>query len=278
MSAKLTIQEVRRYGEAWGLELLSKEYVNRRSPLLWACASGHQFWRPMKKTKKIQTCPGCATSLERAKFKIKARGGAVVENTGQERSKEKITIQCSRGHIWKTTPAAINQNYWCAVCAGKNLIPQREILEIVQSRGGQIVEADSFHGGETRMILKCKFGHFWVTRAKNIKIGRWCHKCRESTKGWPAYKINQKNIKYKKKYNKLLEVQKKRREYRQRPEVKEYMKEYKQRPEVKKRARESTKKYEQSPGVKERHNQLRRDRRARKKAEKAAQGQQQGQE
>lgn len=233
MSAKLTIEEVRRYGEAWGLEMCSPEYINSLTQILWRCNLGHCFWRTWKRIKHNQICPNCNMLFEKVKHKIKARGGSIVRDIGLVFAKDKIEIQCAQGHIWNSTISNIATGRWCPVCAKVAKIPYREILESVQLRHGQILKIiGGYKGIKTRMFFRCEKGHEWETKCASILYGSWCPTCRERVPDNAIVLKHRKKSKAKKKKARKIWLKKNKKR------VNDYQKEYRARKKAEKAAQE----------------------------------------
>lgn len=57
---KFSIDKVIEIGDSFGFELISTEYKNNITPLIWRCKNGHIFNRTLSNMKKIKTrCPKC---------------------------------------------------------------------------------------------------------------------------------------------------------------------------------------------------------------------------
>ena len=96
----------------------------------------------------------------------------------------KMRWRCAEGHEWEAVASSIyNGKTWCRICrmaelGKKNSTPEREIKELVESKGGKLIEIIRERGKGIRLSIECKYGHQWDTaRLNHIKEGIWCPKC-----------------------------------------------------------------------------------------------------
>jgi hypothetical protein len=119
MVKKIAYQDVKKLAKKLGGKLLSKEYVNSRGKLNWACEHGHEFTATYQNIKAGRWCSVCAGK----KYTIKHLKKVAKENGGKCLSDEyigavkKYKWQCNKGHIWMTSFAIISKGSWCPVCA-----------------------------------------------------------------------------------------------------------------------------------------------------------------
>ena len=73
---KHTIEDMREWAAAHGGECLSTEYVNAKTPLLWRCSCGHEFW-------------AAPTNIQRGKWCPKERGKKAWETRRKNMEKDK---------------------------------------------------------------------------------------------------------------------------------------------------------------------------------------------
>jgi hypothetical protein len=57
---KYTLQEIQKFAKKHNLKLLSNNYLNNKSKLLWECVCGNQWYNSFNKIKQGRRCPKCA--------------------------------------------------------------------------------------------------------------------------------------------------------------------------------------------------------------------------
>lgn len=84
--------------------------------------------------------------------------------------------ECSKGHIWETTPSKIKQGRWCHECNTRKKLNIETYQEIAKSRGGKCL-SKTYTSGKHKLNWECKNGHRWSAEATSVKVGHWCPKC-----------------------------------------------------------------------------------------------------
>ncbi|MDQ3048901.1 MAG: hypothetical protein M3R27_15230 [Bacteroidota bacterium] len=87
--------------------------------------------------------------------------------------------RCEKGHTWDADFQIIRQGGWCPACM-KSQKDKEEKLEtlrkVSEERGGKCL-AKEYINNNTKVQFKCREGHLWLMRDKEIKNGQWCPKC-----------------------------------------------------------------------------------------------------
>lgn len=98
--------------------------------------------------------------------------------------KDRVKFQCECGYIWETSPYVIEKS-WCPACAKVAPLTMSRIREIVEKRGGKIVEGPKEIRRNTQnpIIVACSKGHSWETKVKYLAAGNWCPMCSNRLKG-----------------------------------------------------------------------------------------------
>lgn len=132
--AKGTIEEMREIALDRRGQCLSKKYVNARTPLKWQCEHGHQWKATPSNVKRGTWCPRCrgkGAKIEDMRLLAEERGGRCLSRT-YERSNQPLQWECSEGHSWEATPAAVKHGGWCPRCSqGLSERICRTVLEAV---------------------------------------------------------------------------------------------------------------------------------------------------
>jgi len=88
----------------------------------------------------------------------------------------RIVVECDKGHEFTTTGHRISRGRWCFYCCKNRKIPEADIKQIIEAKGGTFLERFR-NGPSTRIRLQCSKGHIWDRSQTMIKNGYWCPKC-----------------------------------------------------------------------------------------------------
>ncbi|MBP7774161.1 hypothetical protein KA078_00040 [Candidatus Woesebacteria bacterium] len=102
--------------------LLSENYVNNKTQLMWRCANGH-MWKATRDQIVNQgtwcaKCSGFGQNIIDMQHMAEKKGGACL-SLKYEGAKVKLKWICDLGHEWTAIPNNIQQGSWCPVCANK---------------------------------------------------------------------------------------------------------------------------------------------------------------
>ena len=137
---KIDINTIRQFAIKQGGKLISTEYINCRTHLIWECQKLHQ-WEAIWSSvfSKGSWCPICAHELrnteERTDIKIlqeyaKIKEGKLIsENYVNNRTN--LIWECKKGHQWQANWSHIKcGNTWCPECSScKTEILCKQLLE-----------------------------------------------------------------------------------------------------------------------------------------------------
>jgi len=111
-----------------------------------------------------------------------SHGGELLSNV-YINSNTKMKWRCAKGHEWEAVSSSIhNAKTWCRICSfaeisKKKSTPEKVIKDLVESKGGKLIEIIRERGA-ARLSILCKHGHQWDTaRLQHVKKGIWCPKC-----------------------------------------------------------------------------------------------------
>ena len=179
MMLKLDIATMMALARTRAGRCISKLYVNSTVPLLWECASGHQWSAVPASIRKGTWCPDCAgvrrLTLEQMNEIAKSRGGRCL-SIRYRNSATKLEWRCSVGHEWSATPLQVKKGHWCPFCARVAPLNLLVLQRIAAQKGGcclSLVYVNSSHP----VRWKCAVGHEWLARAHSIRAGNWCPVC-----------------------------------------------------------------------------------------------------
>jgi len=168
-----------------GGKLLSDDFKDGSSKLLWECSEGHQWYASGSDVKNGKHwCPHCLGMIKTIKdmHEYAAGNGGKCLSDVYVNSTKKLEWQCSEGHIWKATPQGISIKRWCPVCGiEKSHKQSRNDIEIYRKiaieRGGKLL-SDSCTSGKQKLLWECSKGHQWSAQPASIKnSGQWCPYC-----------------------------------------------------------------------------------------------------
>jgi hypothetical protein len=128
---RLGIEKMRQFAWSREGECLSDTYVNSGMPLLWRCASGHEFSMSYDNANAGHWCPTCAKAARNAKRlqlmrEIAIERGGLCLSDNYVGSRQKLLWQCDKGHTWHAMPVMVKSGTWCPECAWLNLCKSDE--------------------------------------------------------------------------------------------------------------------------------------------------------
>ena len=125
---RLCIDQLKVVAAQRGGSLVSKEYVNARTPLLWRCAQGHEWQATADNVRKKNSwCPTCAKAkrtltLDDMRELARSMGGECL-STDYLGEHSKLRWKCAMGHVFDLTPNNIKRKpegkrkpSWCKIC------------------------------------------------------------------------------------------------------------------------------------------------------------------
>ena len=168
---KLTLQIFKDIAESYGGKCLSKEYHRIEEPLNFRCKNGHEFAIVANRVKNKGTfCIQCNKIARREtvcrdssyyKKLIEDRGGNIITKMpAKMHPKDKLVIQCAKGHIFKKRCGVLNSDpkSYCQICFFESRMEGIERLqEKAIARGGEMLSTE-YHGLRAKYKFRCKHG------------------------------------------------------------------------------------------------------------------------
>mgnify|MGYP002514161332 FL=1 len=71
--ARIKIEDIRAELEKDNWKVVSEEYVNLETEMIFECAEGHRVYAPWKKIRQKRVCPICQQNFEKREQTIKKR-------------------------------------------------------------------------------------------------------------------------------------------------------------------------------------------------------------
>ncbi len=182
------LKELKEIAQGRGGRLLTEQYINGKTKMLWECAKGHQWETTGSSIKNNKSwCPHCVGmhhTLEEVQAIAASRGGKLLSEKFIN-STTKLKWQCSKGHEWEIEPyKVIHQGRWCPKC-GKERGAEKITLDIgvyhkiAEERGGKLlINENKKVTNKTKLLWQCREGHQWYCTPGSIKINKsWCPYC-----------------------------------------------------------------------------------------------------
>jgi hypothetical protein len=178
---KPDITELQEFAKNKNGALLSTEYINSDTKMLWKCKEGHQWearWDNIKNAG--QWCPICSgkikAEIKELQLFAKNKNGRLI-STEYINNNTKLLWECSEGHQWKARWNNIkNLNQWCPTCSGCSKPDITELQDYALSKNGSLL-SNTYINDNTKMVWGCEKGHQWEAIWDNIKNNHWCPEC-----------------------------------------------------------------------------------------------------
>jgi hypothetical protein len=195
MRSKLPYQFVKDFIEQEGYQLLSSEYVSVKTKLDIQCSNGHPFSMKFNNFQQGQRCPTCSLKQKSDKLKhtfeyVKSfieNVGYVLLSTEYHNNKEKITIQCNNGHIFKMTFGSFKHGTRCPKCsiirnADQNRLTYQYVKDFIEQNGYTLLSTD-YMNVITKLDVMCDKGHKYNVKFNDFQQGRRCPVCKKINTG-----------------------------------------------------------------------------------------------
>ncbi len=182
--ARRPLDAVRSHAVAHGGELLSREYVTCRHPLLWRCHMGHEFNMSANHVQKGQWCPRCRGvprfGIERMRDLARRRGGECLSDEFRA-VLAPLRWRCGEGHEWDAKPYGVLRGQWCPKCARQRgqhrpRLTLDDMHEIASARGGRCISTE-YLNCFVKLRWRCANGHEWEAKPADVRRGSWCTSC-----------------------------------------------------------------------------------------------------
>ena len=160
-------------------QCLSDTYVNRKTPLLWRCAKGHQWMATPADVGRGTWCTQCSghvkLTIQEMHTMAESRGGKCLSDV-YVNNQTPLLWECKEGHRWKATAGCVKRGTWCRVCAGLSKPSMDDVQRLAGERGGKLL-SQNYRNARTRLEWECLEGHRWTATWDQIQRGRWCPEC-----------------------------------------------------------------------------------------------------
>jgi len=190
----LTIQDARNLAVIRDGKCLSKEYINRGTPLKWICKQGHTWDSAYSIIQQGAWCNLCTKNnrwLENVREIAEKKGGCCLSDQ-YIKNRAELKFKCSKSHKFLLTYASLTRGAWCSLCRKKEL-KDKELnrFKILAEKKGGLCLSTNYENKFSTLKFQCKKGHTWSVGATGISSGRWCAECsREDTCSKELQKLN----------------------------------------------------------------------------------------
>ena len=182
MCAKTRIDQIVAFLNPKGIKLLFTEFKGRNFKHPFSCNVGHFFetsWASLKKS-KASGCPVCAGQvLDLKRLTQKAaeyKGELLTELKDYKNSNQKLSWECSEGHIFQANWKNVSSGKWCPYCSGNKPPTIFEMSSSVKAKNGILIST-KYEKAKTKYEWQCEQGHKFETNWNNVKSGKWCPHC-----------------------------------------------------------------------------------------------------
>lgn len=179
---KLTIKELQKIASKKDGKCLSEIYVNAHTKIAWQCSKGHIWDATPNSIKKGTWCPKCAqskkkkASFNKLKLLVNNKGGKI--KSGEYKgTKDKLTLECDKGHSWNAILDNILRGTWCPRCSKRKKFTLKDMNNLARKREGKCL-SNKYINMKTKLLWECFRGHTWWAKPLHIKYSNsWCPTC-----------------------------------------------------------------------------------------------------
>ena len=200
MTRRFTYEEVKEYIESFGYKLLSEEYINLKSELIFECPNGHKYKTKFGIFQRGYRCPHCSGNAKHTIEHIKE----YIESYNYELLSDKYTnnhaklkVKCPENHEYEVTFKDFKRGRRCPYCSNHIKYTYNEIKKYIESFNYELLSED-YKNNKEKIFLKCSNGHIFEMCYSHFKNrGQRCPICNVS-KGEQKIMdwLNKNNIKY----------------------------------------------------------------------------------
>ena len=131
---KFEYEDVKLYFENHGFILLSKQYKRANDRLEYICPNGHKHYASWTHFRKNPECPICNNKVKNIDVvkENMAKEGYILKSEEYNHNREKLHVQCPKGHEFEMTWHEFNGGCRCPQC-GNNYKGEKRISEVLVS-------------------------------------------------------------------------------------------------------------------------------------------------
>jgi hypothetical protein len=124
LNTRYSYEQVKEFFERKGYTLVSTEYVNNKTPLVYICNRGHQHVTRLNNLQQGNSCPTCfGTTMLTYEFVKEAfkKVGYELLSTEYVNAHTKLDYVCNRGHHHSIIWNSFQQGDTCPTCSTENM-------------------------------------------------------------------------------------------------------------------------------------------------------------
>ncbi len=173
------LKELRNLASRFKGRLISSDYKNTHSNVLWECEHGHRWENSPHDVKKGFWCQECEEKLSFSIYDMqdlaRKKGGDCIS---KEYINAKIPLlwECKEGHRWEMTYDTIKKGIWCLECNGRLSLSIYDMQDLAAKKGGECL-SKKYINAKSLLRWKCGKNHEWDTSYDIIKSDSWCPYC-----------------------------------------------------------------------------------------------------
>ena len=162
--------------------LLSLYYKNIKTKLVWKCTEGHVWASIPNNVRRGSWCPKCSGNtrlgLELMQEIAVSKGGRCLSKK-YKNGRTKLTWECAKKHIWRSTPKDIKAGRWCPYCAENKKFTLKEMKTYAIRQEGEYISGwEEREKSTDKLKWRCKEGHLFEATCGEVRRGKWCNICR----------------------------------------------------------------------------------------------------
>ena len=193
MGRRIFYNEIKENIEKEGYEILVDKEICANEMFEIKCPKGHMYKTNYYRFKNGSRCPHCAGNVKLTYEYVKK----YVENNNfkllskeYKKSSDKLTFECSKGHIFERSFIKFKTNKKCPYCSGFRKWKYNEVKNYIESFNYELL-SDKYNNINDKLKMKCNENHIFYMNFNNFKNGkRRCPICANNIKHEYVYVKN----------------------------------------------------------------------------------------
>lgn len=174
-------EEIKNYFESFNYKLVLTIYKGQNEYLDVICPEGHSDRIPFKQFKLGQRCKTCSGykrwNIEGIKHYVEVESGSGYKLLSTYYNpKEKISVQCTLGHIYDVEFMNFKIGNRCSECSGVKKYTYLEVKDYMENIG-YILISEKYSNNSEHLIVECDKGHQYPATFAGLLNGKRCKTC-----------------------------------------------------------------------------------------------------
>ena len=182
---KLNYDDVKKYVESYGFELISTEYHGVHDKIKIKCSKGHESEMIFSNFKRRHGCPKCSN---RAKLKyedvkkfIENEGYKLLSDT-YENNRAKLKIECPKHGVVEISFTHFKQTKKCPKCGKESVLGRtnntyNEVKECIENEGYTLISLEYKSSKKQKLKIECPQHGIFEMTFNSFKQGHRCPQC-----------------------------------------------------------------------------------------------------